>query len=567
MTTQKPRSDMKVTSMAPGPLDLRDYLFILRARKWTIIAVAITATSAALIHASQQTPVYTSLAEVIVVPASFDPFVASESAAFTPLNMTTELQVAKSRRVAARASAYLRSQDVPPGILSVSQVEDAETLEFTALSPDPGAAQATAQAYANAYLALRRSDVVRELEGVRGPYETQIQAIDKELERIALTRETAESGERELLDARYSVLLSERVSLVTKLNDLVAPENVQVGRVLRWAKLPRSPSAPATARDGLLGLVIGLALGIALAFLRDRLDDRVRGREELELIAGAPVLAFVPFAYSKNEPIVRSRPTSEAAEAYKALRVRLLHGLDPDAVRNILVTSSLAGEGKTSVTANLGVMLALGGYGVVLVSADLRRPLLQNYFDQAGFRGSGGEGAIDVLRGVRNTLDVLTSTDTENLWILPAGEPGGSSGSLDPFSSEAMVDLLAELGDYADFVLIDTPPLLSSSDVAALGALTDGVLLVVDPRMAQRSVLEQARHELEIVDVPVIGVVVNRYDPIRFQAYGYGYRYYGDRQEQGGEASSKALRPVAIDSDQQTVVSPIDRDAGGISSP
>jgi Mrp family chromosome partitioning ATPase len=93
--------------------------------------------------------------------------------------------------------------------------------------------------------------------------------------------------------------------------------------------------------------------------------------------------------------------------------------------------------------------------------------------------------------------------------------------------------LLTELRAFADFVLIDTPPLLTSSDLVAIGPLTDGALFVADPRLAQRPSIEQARHELQLIGVPVLGVVVNRYDPRRFSPYGSGYEYVRDGHEPG----------------------------------
>ena len=160
------------------------------------------------------------------------------------------------------------------------------------------------------------------------------------------------------MNARYLMLLSERASYLTKLNELADPGNVHVGLVLRMAALPRSPSAPNQIRNGLLGHFVGLVFGMGMAFLTDRLDERVRGRQELEFLSGARVLAFIPRANPKRGQTESAE--IEAAEAFKSLGVRLLHVVD-EQTRSIVITSSLAGEGKTLVTANLAVTLALAG--------------------------------------------------------------------------------------------------------------------------------------------------------------------------------------------------------------
>lgn len=550
--------------MDPGPLDLRDYLSILWARKWTIIAIAATTTAVALAYSFRQTPLYTATAEVVVLPASFAP--TDPSAGSLTLNMLTEQQVANSTTVKQEASDRLAQLDIPPGTMSATQVEGAETLVFTSVSSDPKAAQATAEAQADAYLDLRRNALIDGLNAARAPYESQIRAIDAELVQISNTLKTASGETRALLDARYSFLLSERESYVTKLNDLVRPEDVQGGRVLRSADLPGSPSSPLHIRDGLVGLIVGLALGIGVALVRDRLDERVRGREELESYAGAAVLGFIPYARRKDQepPIALSRPESEAAEAFNALRVRLLHAVNNRPIKSIVVTSSLAGEGKTSVIANLGVVLALAGKRVVMVSADLRRPRLRAYFGGSGLHGQLGPGLTDVLFGRSRPIEALSTTGTKNLSVLDTGSMTNAQSRSELLGSGSMIDLLAKLRDFADIVLIDTPPLLGSSDVVVLAPFTDGALFVVDPRLAHRSHISQSRHELELIGVPVIGVVVNKYEPRRFRAYRSDFPYYGDGHEQGPtDASPKMMVAIPADSEYRTASSADDRDGGG----
>jgi tyrosine-protein kinase len=305
------------------------------------------------------------------------------------------------------------------------------------------------------------------------------------------------------------------------------------------APFPSSPTSPSHVKDGGFGLIVGLALGIGMAFFRDRLDERVRGRQELELYSGAPVLAFIPHVPRMNGSLITVRhPASEAAEAYGALRVRLMQAAARHSFKTVLVTSSLPGEGKTFTVANLGVALAQEDRRVVLVSADLRRPRLQVYFP------AGKTGVTDVLSGKRTALEALSSTETKNLWVLHAGNDLAARSPLQLLDSAAMEKLLVTLRSFADIVLIDTPPLLTSPDVAALVPMTDGVLFVADPSRVQRPMVEAARHEFEVLGAAIFGVVVNNYNPSRFQTYGSGYYTYTDRDQRNGGSEAAASTSI-----------------------
>src|SRR5262249_46286242 len=137
---------------------------------------------------------------------------------------------------------------------------------------------------------------------------------------------------------------------------------------------------------GALGLVAGIALGIALAFLRERLDDSLRGRLDLETNVGAPVLAVIPRVpgwRNKHQArlVTREQPKSAVAEAYPTLRTSASFTSVQRGLKAIMITSPEAGEGKTTTAANLSLVLADAGKRVVLVSADLRKPRIHRFFN------------------------------------------------------------------------------------------------------------------------------------------------------------------------------------------
>jgi succinoglycan biosynthesis transport protein ExoP len=504
--------------VSDGPLDLRDYLAVLWLRKWSIFIMTVTTVAVALFFSSRQTPVYLSTAEVVVRAARFDP--SQPSAAYGFVNMGTEERIANSNPVSDLARQQLAGQGIEPASTSAVIQEGTETIEFTSDSPDPAAAQASAQAYAEAYLAYRRVGVLSDLEASRRPLENRLSEVKQQLRTTAAALGAAVTPtEAELLNTRYAALLTQQGNVVEALSQLPSPDSIRIGDVLQPGSFPVQ-SGVDNLKAAILGIVVGLAFGVSAAFFKERLDEGFRGRDDLELQSGAPVLAFVPRLPSqKRNPVMLSDPSSPGAEAYKSLRLRLLHASEEQGFRSIVVTSSAAGEGKSSITANLGVALAQSGKQVVMVSADLRRPSLHQYFP-----AGDGSGLREVLVGKKSPRDAPSRTKIENLWVLHAGRTVAPD-ELDLLGSSGMSDLLTRLTAFADFVLIDTPPLLAASDAAALAKMADGVLFVIDPRRVQKQHVEQARLELQLVGAHVIGVVVNNYNPRRFRPYSSRYRY------------------------------------------
>jgi len=219
-------------------------------------------------------------------------------------------------------------------------------------------------------------------------------------------------------------------------------------------------------------VILGLALAIGLAFARERLDERVGGRKELEQDLRAPVIALVPKAPGQrggNETrlITISAPTGGAAEAYRTARTTLLYLAKEGGIQVILVTGPGQGEGKTTTTANLGVTLAQSGKHVIVVSCDLRRPRLHRYFDQPN-----GNGLSDVLTGKVDIPTAIRKTSVPGLLMISSGHLPSNPAEL--LASEVMDDFLDELRKVADFVLLDTPPSLVVSDALGLAPKADG---------------------------------------------------------------------------------------------
>ena len=503
------------------PFGLRDYLVVIWARKWTIALVTVIALGSAFFYTSRQIPTYQSSSTVRVLATGPDSSESSDS-----FNMLTERELAASALVAEFAAKRLDEDAAPEvllGGLVVEVLPETEILRFTYSSTDPALSQELANAFASGYLDFRRAQAIDELLATNEAIQQQVDEVEADLEKVSERLASAQSvgqqatleAERDAISARLSVLQSQLIS---------APSEIRVGQVVQRAIPPTDPLGKDYVRNIILALMVGLGLGAGLAFVIERLDDRLKGRADLERHSTAPVLAVVPKIggmKKRGSPFLPTleEPNSAPAEAYRTLRTGILFAASQRPLRAIMVTSAEAGEGKTTTTANLGIAMARAGKKVIVLSADLRRPRIQEYFSL-----SNGYGLTNVLAGEKGVAEALRRPKgLMNLKVLASGPIPGNPGEL--LSSTAMTKALDELKSQADFVLIDATPILSVSDALAMVGLVDGVLLVADAQKTSRAAVEQTRHQLHQVHANIIGSVLNNFDPKKASGH-YSAPYY-----------------------------------------
>lgn len=516
--------------------DLRDYLSVLWRRKFSILLVVAVVVGTAMAYSSAQTPMYRSSAELVVRAANLSP---TEQVA-PIVDMETERRVASSVQVAALALPRLNTAHVRPAAISVQTDGKAQALNFTASSRSPAAAQRTAQAYAEAYLDFRREQVLDDLRAASDPLKQRVAELNAQIDDVQRRLSaTANPSEQTALQIRFNSLFTQRTFLEQKENELILPEKLQVGRVIRPAALPGSPSSPDHARTATFALFLALSIGVAQAFVRDRLDERPRGREDLAAAAGVPVLAVIPRVRGRRTHTewieTLDRPLSPAGEGYRTLRTNLLHAVAADGARSVLITSADVGEGKTTIAMNLSVALSQAGKRVILVGADLRRPNLDALVSDE----AEGRGLVGVLQGELDLAAAIVPTRVDRLHCVPAGVATDSFGEL--LGSEAMRSAVDELSQLGDMVVLDGPPLLGLADALSLAPLVNAVILVTDSRRTTKYAVREARYQLDAVGACVVGAVLNNYSGPG--AASYGDVYGGSRPQNENPAGGPALWP------------------------
>lgn len=303
----------------------------------------------------------------------------------------------------------------------------------------------------------------------------------------------------------------EGAALRERLSELTVSE-ASVGaelQVAQAARPPSSPSSPKPIRNTAFALFASLFLGALLALARGHLAPRVSGPRELARLVGLPMLAAVPRSRFR-----RGRPLrAPEREAYQTLQGAIQLRLHGERQHVVLVTSALEEEGKTEVTAQLGRGFAQSGEKTLLVSADLRRPMLHELLPVDPAPGlseiltAAGRDSGSTAAEMISTLTARTSLEDNGLAVLASGKRPANPSQL--FASEALDRVFDEIGrtDYR-YVFVDGPPLLGLIDGQALAQRVRNVLVVTRlDRVTPENVLD-LRELLDRLDVNVLGMVV-----------------------------------------------------------
>jgi capsular exopolysaccharide synthesis family protein len=303
-----------------------------------------------------------------------------------------------------------------------------------------------------------------------------------------------------------------------------------------------------------LGAAIGLLLGMALALALDRRRTAIRSRDELEQGLRVPALAVIrkiptissrttrwrvgpavrrqtiPLAKPKrvdggssvSDLVVTARPGVLEAEAYRAIRTRLMFARGQRPLRTLVVTSAASQDGKSVSAANLAVAFAEQGLSVLLIDCDLRRPSLHEIF---GMKRE--PGLTDLLMQSARPEEAIRVTQVERLSVLTSGAM--TSNPTELLGGGRMSTLLDWLVEQYDFVLMDSPPLLACADPAVLAARADGVLLVVRAGRTTPAMATEAIAQVVAVGGRIVGAVLNdpdgQADRDENAAYTYKYAY------------------------------------------
>lgn len=314
-----------------------------------------------------------------------------------------------------------------------------------------------------------------------------------------------------------------------RLNQTEGQEGIQTpdARIISRAETPQSPSFPKTLLSIGISVPAGLFLGLVLAFVVERMDAGFRTTAEVERTTGLPVLSTIPEVESSEDQdaanlpdLVIERPMSSFAEAVRGLQLGLSLSNVDKPPKVVVVTSSVPGEGKTTLAVSLARTAARGGFKAVVVDGDLRQP---NVARMAGMRPNGS-GLIEALMEAAPLADALYKDPMSDARVIPCNHTPASP--TDVLASHAMQNLILKLRDEFDVVVIDSAPLLPINDTKILSLVADAVLLAVRWDRTPRDAVTNAVRMLSSIRAPLAGIALSRADNERFRYYSYGYQSY-----------------------------------------
>jgi receptor protein-tyrosine kinase len=267
------------------------------------------------------------------------------------------------------------------------------------------------------------------------------------------------------------------------------------------------------------GFILFATAGSGLAVLLERLDDTIRSTAQIRAITTAKVLGATPAvgkSLTLRQPpavLVLTEPVSMFVDSLRAVWLRVEHA-SPKTAPRILITSSVAGEGKSAIAVSLARMLAASGRSIAIIDADLRAPKVHRML---GLRRS--PGLANVLEGDVALDDALQRDEASSAFVLPAGTTLRSPVEL--LGSPAMVQLLSDLAARFSFVFIDSPPILAVPDTGVLARLADTTVMAVRWGSTRSLTFSLALQHLYDLEINVPGLVLTMVDPGQYARYGY----------------------------------------------
>lgn len=560
------------------PIDFSKYLNVVFRKRWILLSVMAIVMTITLVKTFTEIPKYRATTLIMIdSPSSTAPVTTQEGIRSslgegyfaTQQNILTSIMLA--RRVKVALNLPFSEYDLI-GMININAIKNSRLVKISVDYKDPAIAAKIANTLVDRYIEqnveamlFMSKEVLRALpDEERGKIEKstiygQLSELGKEetidsLPSIAYNpviqrlRGEKISLETELADLskRYREKHPKIIALKTKINfiegslrfekdktlntikaDLAGRLQVNNIRVIDPADIPKKPISPNKPRDIISGLLLSVFLGIGTIFFIESMDDSIKNKTDIEEHIKLPYLGEFPVLRNYNASTLKAskfdelEKNHEAAEAIRHIRTNIIFSAPKDTLKTILLTSTIPQEGKSFIASYLAFSFAKNGIKTLLIDADIRKPVLNKFFE------------IDRSPGLTNLLvedmpaeAVIRPTPYANLYIMPCGAE--SPNPLELLDSEKMTRVIKKLSEKFGKIIIDSPPSLALSDALVLSKLSDGVIFIAKSGFISREVLGKLKDRFLVTNSAVLGIIMNFFEMKEHSYYKdkYYHKYY-----------------------------------------
>jgi len=465
---------------------------------------------------------YVATVKLLVKPGS--------SAASNPYSTETYGQMLISRPVVEAAIAQMKLSENPDTIikrLEIEMIPDTQLLQLNVRGVDREQVTLLADTITKIFLDQVQTMAEKPFADRQTSIQEQMKALSDTIDQTQqdIEKLSAEQIRDETEIARLGDLLAEhRNDSRTFQQDyeqlrLIAADVAEAVILSDPAQVPEEPVSPRPLRNTVMGVIAGGMLAAGLAFLLEYLDDTIKTTDDISQKLGLSTIGTIGLLTNGEKGlVVEAKPRSPAAEAFRVLAANIRYASLDKPLKTLLVTSPHPKEGKTLVASNLAAAISQTEDSVVVVDADLRLPMLHQFF---GIEQDQGLTESILMNSVDGNLRIIR---TERLSVLTSGDVPPNPTEV--VGSQRMQKILKELTQKADIVVIDCSPLLIAADAKTLATEVDGVLLVFRARQTTTRAAREAVESLRQVKANIVGVVLNA-EPRKKDGY-YYYHYHDD---------------------------------------
>ena len=519
-------------------VELRHYAAIVLKRWWVLVLVLIFTLAIGFGVTRQQEPVYKATASILVGQSlqttniSTQDFRTSEELAQTYAALAQRQPVLEGTVEALGLDT--RWQRLR-GAVSAKLVPNTQLVEITVEADSPEEAAVIADEVANQLIlmsptALQNQEFAETITFV----EQRMASLQTKIEEGQTRLEELEATDVSQLSATETAALQQEINALTGLitewernfTQLLAfldsNQSSNYLAIVEAAQPSLNPVRPNVQLNTAVAAAIGLALGLGLIFVLEHMDDTIKSSDDLGKMIGLNPLGAIREVNTEgyeNALITTRDRFSPQSEAYRMIRSNIQFMSVDEPSKSYLVTSAVRGEGKSFVTANLGVVMAQAGHSTIIVDTDLRSPVQHEIFHL-----QNPKGLTDLLREPElSASNFLESTQVPGLRVLTSGALPPNPSEL--IGSQRMKQVMVELAEIADVVIYDSPPAVIVADAAILSERVDGAVFVINVGKTRREVIQQAIYNLRQAEANLFGAVLNRVSKKTHSYYYHGYYY------------------------------------------